>query len=117
MKDEKRCECIHDALGYLEDELIEEVDTLRSGTTLQKQEDGIRPMFAKRKWIAIAASIALIFIAGNLWNSTIGNHSAPDMESVPEKELSDGCENPNNALDEAIDKEDVEDTEDTELEE
>lgn len=86
MRDDNRNEIIHDAIGFLDDELIEDVDALRSGTTPPKQEKGTRPILLTRRWMAIAASICLIVVVSGIWNSTIGSNTMSNMESFDEKE-------------------------------
>ena len=84
MREEKRSEIIHDAIGFLDDELIEDVDALRSGVTPSMKEKTPRPMFLKRKWVAIAASICLFFVIGHMWDGTSNNNVMMDAETEEE---------------------------------
>lgn len=76
MREEQKSEIIHDALQYLDDELIEEVDALRNGTMPPKQEKRLRTIVLKQKWVAVAASICLIILAGSIWNGSLGGFSS-----------------------------------------
>lgn len=92
MREENRSEIIHDALNFLDDELIEEVDKLRGGVSVvgvsheetdlnetgdtmayvqSKKNDTSGKMlkqgYSWKKWAALAASICLLVVAGNAW--------------------------------------------------
>jgi len=89
MKEEKYSEIIHDALNFLDDEMIEEVDRLRGGVSVEsvstqasmqeeikdfsqkKAKDAVDGVYKKtapwRKWAALAASICLLVVVGNAW--------------------------------------------------
>lgn len=142
MREEQKSEIIHDAMQFLDDELIEDVDALRSGMNPSKQEKGLRTILLKRKWVAVAASICVIILAGGIWEYSSGikpslNENAADKiykenmqegffgepganEGVAEdmeeeeNEFFEDCENMNATLDK---EEEVESTEDTETEE
>jgi hypothetical protein len=86
MREEKRSEIIHDAIGFLDDELIEDVDALRSGMTPSMKEKTPRPMFLKRKWVAIAASICLFFVIGHMWDGTSNSNVMMDAETSDGKD-------------------------------
>lgn len=64
---EDRSEIIHDALDYLDDDLIEEVDDLRSGV-MEEPQKTVHPW---RKWVAVAASVCLIIVIGGVWHGGI----------------------------------------------
>ena len=89
MREEKYSEIIQDALNFLDDEMIEEVDRLRGGVSVEsvstqasmqeeikdfsqkKAKDAVEGVYKKtapwRKWTALAASICLLVAAGNAW--------------------------------------------------
>lgn len=81
MREEKYSEIIHDALNFLDDEMIEEVDRLRGGVSVesinaepQPQEENVKiiefalkKQYSWRKWAALAASICLLVVVGNAW--------------------------------------------------
>lgn len=89
MREEKYSEIIHDALNFLDDEMIEEVDHLRGGVSVesvsaqasiqeevkdftQTKRNGVVGNEQKkptpwRKWAALAASICLLVVVGNAW--------------------------------------------------
>lgn len=85
MKQEKRSEIIHDALNLLDDEMIEEVEKIRGGVVLDKvmastteeeskeeQELFVQQEFCPwRKWVALAASVCVLILAGGVWNAGI----------------------------------------------
>lgn len=141
MREEQKSEIIHDALQFLDDELIEDVDALRNGMNPSKQEKGLRTILLKRKWVAVAASICVIILACGIWEYSSGikpslnenvsdemnkddmqegffgepganEETVEDMEK--ENEFFEDCENMNATLDK---EEEVESTEDTETEE
>ena len=86
MREEKRSEIIHDALGFLDDEMIEEVEKLREidepvkGIEIQQN----RRFQNWRKWTSLAACIGVLILVAGLWNGIgkdgLGNSS--DIESV-----------------------------------
>lgn len=101
MRGEKRSEIIHDALNFLDDEMIEEVDALRGGfvTTKETMEEAVTEMKKKagrkstawRKWATLAASISLFILVAKVWNGM--DSTAEDMniglqnqESIQEDE-------------------------------
>lgn len=72
-KDENRAEIIHDALNLLEDDLIEEVGKLRGGVVEEKIcASAVKPK-VWRKWVALAASVAVLIIGFWSWE----NYLAP----------------------------------------
>lgn len=79
MRGEKRSEIIHDALNFLDDEMIEEVDVLRGGfvttketieeeTVTEMKKKAVRKGTAWRKWATLAASISLFILVGKVWS-------------------------------------------------
>lgn len=102
MRGEKRSEIIHDALNFLDDEMIEEVDALRGGfvttketmeeeTVTEMKKKAVRKGTAWRKWAALAASISLFILVGKVWSGM--DSTAEDMnmglqnqESIQEDE-------------------------------
>lgn len=97
MREEKRSEIIHEALNFLEDEIIEETDKLRGGVLVDKKTLRIHPeekggdvkiikqkeLRPWRKWAAMAASVCLLFLVGGVWNATIGK----EVENLSEDYL------------------------------
>ena len=84
MREEKRSEIIHDALNFLDDEMIEEVGKLREKEEQQPMKgNGIQPSRRKlknwHKWTSLAACLCVLIIACGLWygigNDGIGNSS------------------------------------------
>ena len=106
MKNEERSEIILDALGLLDDEMLEEVGKLRDSIVLiddkkvnavigkaGRETERKAPPYAWRKWAALAASVCLLIAAGGLWqNPSLGegdmNNMQDNIESTPEGELS-----------------------------
>ena len=102
MRGEKRSEIIHDALNFLDDEMIEEVDALRGGfvttketmeeeTVTEMKKKAVRKGTAWRKWAALAACISLFILVGKVWSEM--DSTAEDMnmglqnqESIQEDE-------------------------------
>lgn len=102
MREEKKSEIIHDALNFLDDEMIEEVDALRGGfitteetleeeTVTEMKKKAVRKGTAWRKWAALAASISLLILVGKVWSGM--DSTAEDMnmglqnqESIQEDE-------------------------------
>lgn len=94
MKYEKRSELLHDALNFLDEDMIDEVEKLRNGET--KSE--ITPITHKvswRNWAALAASVCILISAsivyrdylipeGNVENTESGTSHETDQndESV-----------------------------------
>ena len=74
MKEIERSERIHDALDFLDDDMIEEVDRKRCNIYADEQSSECKnsnSIAYKRwkKWAALAASIAIIVIISGAWNS------------------------------------------------
>lgn len=107
MREENRSEIIHDALNFLDDEMIEEVDRLRGGivdvapsTPIDNvnttQESSIQREFRPwRKWAALAASVCVLIIVGTLWNGSMlkgTNDHADDMNLNQEENKQEGID-------------------------
>lgn len=89
MREEKRSEIIHDALGFLDDEMIEEVENLREKEVQEPEKRseirlGRRPLKNWRKWTSLAACICMLILAGGLW---FGIENASDIEESPNPEM------------------------------
>lgn len=92
MRAEKRSEIIHDALNFLDDEMIEEVDALRGQLPVDVKD--VVSMGTKqpwRKWAVLVASITIFILVGKVWSGM--DSSAEDMnmglqnqESIQEDE-------------------------------
>jgi len=67
MREEKRSELIHDALNFLDEEMIEDVDELR-GSVVEREAPKKR--YSWRKWTALAASVCVLIIVGAVWGSS-----------------------------------------------
>lgn len=103
MRDEKRCEIIHDALNLLDDELILEADVLREkleNTSVERGsienflelDDGIenkqkKPRYSWRQWTALAASLCVLVIGGWVWNEVILPKGDNAIEEVIVEEI------------------------------
>lgn len=111
MREENISEILHDALQYLDDEMIEEVQALRGGVLVEKSTDfnlQSNPEVEKienpykddwkkefrpwRKWAALAASVCLFVIVGTAWNALyqeeMGNmENASDIEAEMQDEM------------------------------
>lgn len=90
MREEKRSEIIHDALSFLDDEMIEEVDELRgSGNPVKKtsvkeqKETTVHKRFPWKRWAVLAASICLVIGISSIW-SGLNPESNYDTESAGE---------------------------------
>ena len=114
MREDKKSEFIHEALEFLDDELLEEVDALRGGaagvgnalsyeiaseleTNMPTEKTGKkRGIYAWRKWAVLAASICLLVVFGGILgrdNSELHDVSG-DMNISPEGNIeSDVMEN------------------------
>ena len=66
MREENKSGIIHDALNFLDDEMIEEVDRLRGGVSVENVSTH-KVKFPWRKWSTLAASICLLIVLGNAW--------------------------------------------------
>ncbi len=84
MKKEDRVETIHDALDYLDDDLIEDVDKLRRNEV----ETSVASFKSKtknkswRKWTTLAASICIL-VAGSLIMGDYLESTEPNGDYVP----------------------------------
>ena len=111
MREENISEILHDALQYLDDEMIEEVEAIRGGVLIEKstdlnlqtnpevetvenpyKDDWKKEFRPWRTWAVLAASVCLFFIVGSAWNNLhqeeIGHkESASDMEVEMEDEI------------------------------
>ena len=94
MKKEQQSEVIHDALGMLDDDMIEEVARLRghvAETVTEKKEhiDGAKKSPIRwRRWTALAASVCLLVIGSWAWDNylNIENSSDCNDEGICESE-------------------------------
>lgn len=93
MREEKRSEIIQDALNFLDDEMIEEVESLRDGLVAAEEsmkEENIREFRQKvvrkntpwRKWATLAAGMAIFVLLGGIWDGI--NPEVHDMNTNPE---------------------------------
>lgn len=107
MREEKRSEIIHDALNMLDDEMIEEVEKLRGGIVAEKKstteiQKEIRPW---RKWVAIAASVCIVILAGNFLSGNFGELTIPKLENADQMndenilDVEDDMESKDNLID------------------
>ena len=89
MSKEKRGEMLQDALHYLDDEMIEEVEALRGFK--EKEECKLVKKNPWKKWLAMAASVCLLFVGSWIYEAYIQpvNHS----EKIPEMNAEDIVEN------------------------
>ena len=106
MREENRSEIIHDAINFLDDEMIEEVNGLRGGvsvenvstqTQVQDENDKMIDFTSKnrypwRKWVALAASICLIVIVGNAWEISNGGKPNTNDDLILDENVQDGME-------------------------
>lgn len=102
MKEKIRSEILHDALNFLEDEIIEEVDGIRGSlltddivkhASVQERDDVLTSITRKstspwRKWTAIAAGICVIIIAGHLIQAGFIKNENSNSDGMPGKEES-----------------------------
>lgn len=93
MRIEERSERIHDALSFLDDEMIEEVDELRGEGSAAKKatastQEGTRRVFAWKRWAVLAASICLVLGINYVWNGSNveSNDYWDDKESLDNQE-------------------------------
>lgn len=105
MREENRSEIIHDALNFLDDEMIEEVDRLRGGvsvenastqTQVQDENDKLISFASEnrhpwRKWVALAAGICLV-IVGNVWEASNGGNPNTNSNQIHDENVQDGIE-------------------------
>lgn len=100
MREEKKSEVIQDALNYLDDDMIEEVDALRGGfvtteetmaeeTVTEMKKKAVRKGTAWRKWAALVASITIFILVGKVWSGMDSiaedmNMGLQNQESVQE---------------------------------
>ena len=77
---EKRAEIIQDALEYLDDDMIENVDKLRMGTNVPVRNNGrIKRLFANSShYLTVAASVCLLLIGAFAWRNVIGSSNLQD---------------------------------------
>lgn len=74
MNREKRAEIIQDALEYLDDDMIENVDKLRMGTKVPVERAGkFKNFFAhSTRYLAVAASVCLLIVGVVAWENVMG---------------------------------------------
>jgi hypothetical protein len=107
---EKRAEIIQDALEYLDDDMIENVDKLRMGTQNPVRNAGrFKEIFANNShYLTVAASVCLLVIGAFAWGNVIGpsnyqdapmgtesggdNYREPEKAPAMDEELVDGTE-------------------------
>ncbi|MBO5097780.1 MAG: hypothetical protein J6B96_05650 [Agathobacter sp.] len=106
MNREKRAEIIQDALEYLDDDMIENVDKLRMGTKVPVERTGkFKNFFAhSTRYLAVAASVCLLIMGAFAWENVMGpsnsmkapmgTESGGDKDRVPNAapEISDDYE-------------------------
>lgn len=95
MKDENKEKLIQDALNMLDDELILETDEIREKSVSSTIEHS-SIMRNKKTWryiTTIAASVAVFFIAGTIWNEVIVPNQPEQMESIVEESVEDDVMN------------------------
>lgn len=109
MKNQDKRELIHDALNYLDDEMIEEVAKLRDG--IEKEETPIKKI-SWRKWTAMAAGVCAFALCGWMVSSGLfvpidSNDKVENNDTVVEnireetgEDISDGIEDVNDLVDE-----------------
>lgn len=114
MREEMKSEIIHDAIGFLDDEMIEEVDALRTGVVLETIENDRKKLVSWRKWGVLAASIAVILIAGNILMGEGSNSLIPEQESAADKLMEDS--NSDDQMMNIPESDVIESTEETETE-
>lgn len=114
MREEKRSEIIHDALNFLDDEMIEEVGELRGGVVntralldeeiRENKENTTRRNISWHKWTALAAGITIFILVGKVWSG---------MDSIAE-DMNMGLQNQENTYpDSNLDIEHTDDLADT----
>lgn len=100
MREEKRSEIIQDALNFLDDEMIEEVEELRENQMdgseeirLVKNQSRRMPHSWKR-WAGFAACVGVLIIAAGIWQGITGDGNSifTQLDSAP----SDGFTNVEN---------------------
>ena len=79
---EKRAEIIQDALDYLDDDMLENVDKLRMGTKVPGERGGNLKCFftCSTRYLAVAASVCLLIVGSFAWENLIG---PPDYQNAP----------------------------------
>lgn len=93
MREEKKSEIIQDALNFLDDEMLEEVEALREGlvaaqeSTKEKNAREFKKKAARkstpwRKWTTLAAGMAIFILLGGIWGGI--NPEVHDMNTNPE---------------------------------
>lgn len=98
MREENRSEIIQDALGFLDDEMIEEVEKLREKEVQEPVKEIEIPQRRRlknwHKWTGLVACICVLILACGLWNGIendgIGN--SLDMESALPENTHPGVE-------------------------
>lgn len=81
MREEKKSEIIHDALNFLDDEMIEEVDALRGGVSFEENKKVVKKIISWRRWISFAASICILIIVGGIWHGIEGEQDLQENVS------------------------------------
>ena len=86
MKKEKQSEKLQDALYYLDDDMIEDVENLRGFVQENNFESKHQAFSMKKrvwkKWTALAASICVLFVGGWIYEAFI--QPVDDFDKVPE---------------------------------
>ena len=99
MKEIERSERIHDALDFLDDDMIEEVDRKRCNIYVDERCSECKnsnSIAYKRwkKWSALAACIGIIVIISGAWNSiSNGDKLHNNMESIESDSRNEDAQN------------------------
>lgn len=96
MREENRSEIIQDALAYLDDDMLEEVDKMRQNMQIEEIEqssNGKNKIFSrnniknKRKWVSLAASICVLVLGSwMLWDYVVLPEDIPHKEDSTKEE-------------------------------
>lgn len=73
MKQKHQMEKIHDALNFLEDDFIEEVDRLR------RTEKKVKKTTGWRRWAVLAACICMFVVVSQIWKDNLDRELANDQ--------------------------------------
>ena len=91
MRKEERSELIHDALNFLDEEMIEDVEELRGNVGVAKnitepKKGATSRVLAWKKWAVLAASVCLILGINYVWNdANVESNEYNDMNESHDK--------------------------------
>lgn len=110
MREEKRSEVIQDAINFLDDEMIEEVEELRGN---KFTEEKVSKYSWTKKWVAVAAGICLLVMIGGLDRIEFADIQSGDTHEDVDMQENAPSDDKEEEAEDVIDKDTIVDGEDT----